>query len=432
MSSDLSQAVDDLIANGKNAPIRVTFCTYDSPKNVSGPNAWLLRLLPKLKVNGIISSVLIFSLDPSDSPTAEALSHSGLDVSVFKFKSTTRSKIKWILENIARHPPDVFVPNLVIPAYFAAGYLKDSGIATVGVLHSDDSFYHALLKEFTRKDSFYCLSGLVCVSEFLEASAKKNAADSVAIYRIPCGVPVPLETAAAPAKIMSLIFVGRLEEEQKRISDVTRSLCSVTQRVPGVDAYIYGDGPDADAVRSIIKEEKASDRVTLVGRVSPDQIQSRMLGSHVIVLLSDYEGLPVALMEGMACGLVPVCKDIASGIPELVSNGVNGLVVSDGGESFESAVRRLRSSPDIWQKLSDGAKQTILDAFSNEICADKWSAVLRAQAAGMNHLVSLEFPPVRRLPKMRRQFMREDFRGHHFITRALNRILRVMYLGGNR
>ena len=409
-----------------DSSIKVLFCIYDSPGNISGPNAWLLRLLPSLKSDGIIPSVLVFSLKPSDSPTADALTLSGIQVSVFKFKSTTRKKINWILDFTSRHPPDVFVPNLVVAAYFAAGYLREVGIATVGVLHSDDPFYHALLEDFTIKNSFHCLSGLVCVSEYLQKRASKTAADDVEIYKIPCGVPVPRGSASVPGDTMNIIYVGRLEEEQKRISDVTRSLCSVTRRVPGVKAYIFGDGSAVDAVRSIIRKENAGDRVELVGRVSPHQIQSQMLKNHVIVLLSDYEGLPVALMEGMACGLVPVCKKTASGIPELVSNDVNGLIVSDGGESFERAIELLKESPGLWKALSKRSKQTVLADFSNEICASKWSDVLLAQAARMNRSVNLKFSALRRLPKIRRQFMREDFRGHHAFTRVLNKALRVV------
>jgi len=402
-----------------SAPLTAAFCAYDSPGNVSGPNVWLLRLLPELRSRGVQSRVLVFSLEPSDSPTVELLRAAGIPVDVFKFKSSTKAKIKWILEQCEIHPVDVFVPNLVIPGFFAATRLALKGIPSIGVVHSDDSFYRAVIEELGKPDGAFQLSAVVAVSEFLEGMVRNSAGDGLAVFRIPCGVSIPDKVATRPNDQLKLIYVGRLEEEQKRISDVVSALCSVTKKIPGVHAEVFGDGSAAKTVEGIIRRKNAGERVILHGRIDPDDIQKKMLDTHVIVLLSDYEGLPVAVMEAMACGLVPVCRNIASGIPELIRDGINGLLVDNRADQFEAAVSKLKASPDTWLELSQNSRETIVQSFSNEICSARWSKVLREVAdAG---------PPktdgAQSLPPLRREFMREDFRGHHLLTRLANRIL---------
>jgi len=365
--------------------------------------------------------VLVFSLDPADSPTVEFLRSAEIAVDVFRFKSTTKAKISWIKDHLNANPVDVFVPNLVIPGFFAAAHLAARGVPSIGVIHSDDPFYRAVIDELGKPGCAFRLSAVVAVSQLLEGMVRDSTGNELDVYRIPCGVSIPDEVATPPGDLLKLIYVGRLEEEQKRISEVVQAFCSVTRNIPGVRAEVFGDGSAAKTVAEIIHRENAEQRVILHGRVDPGEIQKRMLDAHVIVLLSDYEGLPVAVMEAMACGLVPVCKNIASGIPELIQDGSNGLLVDDRADQFEAAVLKLATSSDTWLELSRNARETIVQSFSNEICADRWSKVLHEVVdAGPSRTTGLD-----RLPPLRREFMREDFRGHHVLTRLVNRILTV-------
>ncbi|MEJ8568217.1 glycosyltransferase family 4 protein [Elongatibacter sediminis] len=407
-------------------PLRVTFCAYDFPNYVGGPNAWLLRLLPQLGSLGIDCSVLFLTLDAENSPTAEALLKSGIPSKAFPFTQTTRKKIQWILGCVAENPPHVFVPNLVIPAYFAAGWVRAAGIPTVGILHSDDSFYHAIVDEFSSKEDFFRVSSLVCVSEYLMQSVRDKASPKTSVHYVPYGVPVPPETASQPDEDLKVIYVGRLEEEQKRISEVTRAFCEMVRQVPGTCAKIYGDGPAKTSIAKILQEEDKLGRVEIMGRVPSDEIQSHISQNHVVVLLSDYEGLPIALLEAMACGLVPVCLNISSGIPQLVKNGETGLLVSDRGKSFVSAIKSIKASRETWQSLSQSARNMIIESYSDKACADHWEAILRKLADECSSTTIVDLHASKKLPLVRREFVREDFRGHHLLFRGLNKVDRVL------
>lgn len=401
---------------------RIVICAYDNPENISGPNVWLKRLLPRLKAVGLKPEVWFFTLDLANSPTADYLTKKGIETFRFPLRSKTREKVLWLLRQAESRPPAVFVPNHVVPAYFAARWIRQAGIPTVGVIHSDDNFYHAVVREFAGQSETWRVTTLVCVSSFLEKVIAPQVHCSVRIYKIPYGVPVPSLVAERPSEdLLKLAFAGRLQEEQKRVSEVALAFCRATREIPGVFARIIGDGPSMQSLRKLIRKQGCENRVLLSGRLESDRIQSELLQEHVFVLLSDYEGLPIALMESMACGLVPLCLRIESGIPELVQHGKNGLLVNDRGDGFISAVQTLRDSPDLWSHLSVSARQTIESKYSMEQSANKWYVLLSQLSNDSSKRRTLVTPQEFRLPSIQREFTREDFRIHPMIARMLAR-----------
>jgi hypothetical protein len=128
-------------------------------------------------------------------------------------------------------------------------------------------------------------------------------------------------------------------------------------------------------------------------------------------------------MEGMACGLVPICKKISSGIPELIDHEVNGLLVEDGKESFTLAVEELKTNPDFWTRLSARSRSTIAENFSSTHCANEWADLIEFHAE-FRRIKEINIPFLPKIPRLRRVFMREDFRVHQVLARAANRFLR--------
>lgn len=357
---------------------RVTFCAYDKPDNVGGPPAWLQRLLPHLRTQGFQVKCLILLHHGQSGPTVEYFRRAGVPCRVCLAQSTTEERIEWILQQLREDPPDVFVPNLVVAAYWAARWIRASGIPTVGILHSDDPFYRALQERFVFGEPDFRVDALVVVSKQLENEVKGKLPDSTRIERIGYGVPIPEAVRVSNQGILRICYVGRFAEEQKRISDVTRAICRAVNEVPDCEAVLYGDGPDRNKVEAVLAAQTAHLPVSIGGLVDSNQIQELLLGFDVIVLLSDYEGLPIALMEAMACGCVPVCTRMKSGIPELVSHGENGLLVDDRGDEFVAAIRQLAYNRDLLNRLSVAARQRIVNAkLSTDACGRLWENLLK-------------------------------------------------------
>ena len=389
----------------------VDFCSYDMPGRVGGPDVWLRRLLPDLKRLGITPRLKFFTWgDPALCQTIHALRAEGFECHVTPWLGYTERNIAWLLEQVRENPPDVFVANLMVPAFYAGHELRQAGIPTVGVIHADEPLCGGLIERFVFGRASDRVSGLVCVSQFLLDKVLAQKTQGVEFRRIPCGVNIPRQTHAPLGRGLRLAYVGRLVEEQKRISEVTRAFCQVIREIPDTEAVLFGAGPDQGNVEKILATEGRGLPVRLAGKVDSETIHERLLECDVIVLLSDYEGLPIALMEAMACGCVPICLRIRSGIPELVEDGVTGLLVDDRGDSFVKAVRRLHTEPGLWERLSRAARAKIESSFSSEICAKQWAELLQRLHKNAGKKRAIKIPKHFDLPPLHPHLNSEDVR----------------------
>ncbi|HEX9439203.1 MAG TPA: hypothetical protein VF909_05960, partial [Roseiflexaceae bacterium] len=121
--------------------MKITFCAYDSPNHIGGPNTVLRQLLPPLRDQGCVAEALILRTgSPAAGATARALRRQGITTTQTLRPSSTEALLRWALRRIAADPPDVFAPDYVAPAYFASRWLRPAGISTVGTIHGDDRF----------------------------------------------------------------------------------------------------------------------------------------------------------------------------------------------------------------------------------------------------------------------------------------------------
>jgi glycosyltransferase involved in cell wall biosynthesis len=356
-------------------------------------------------------------------PTLEALREEGFECPSVPCEGSSELRVRWILDRLLENPPDVFIPNLVIPAYHASRWVRSAGIPTVGILHSDDAFYRGIQEEFVFGDPELAVSDLVCVSHELERQVTGRTPGHTNVSRIPYGVPIPAEgIRSSNPPSLRIAYVGRLAEEQKRISLVARALCRVVREVEGTEAVLYGEGPERDQVESILSLEGSGLAVRLAGRIPSEEIQEQLLDCDIVVLLSDYEGLPIALLEAMACGCVPVCLKMRSGIPELVVDGVTGLLVEDRDEGFVEAIRRLRGNPGFLAELSANARAKVKEEFSIEANADAWAALLTELAEKSTRKKAIRIPSRIKLPPVHPALAAEDPRGE---TKSLTKTFSI-------
>lgn len=271
--------------------MKLAICTYDSIADVSGVNSWVRRLLPVLAAKGHEVSVLL-TLHGDTGPTLGFLRRQGFDVRVVQAGTDFEERIRWTAEQVEQLAPDVFVPNFIVSALFAARCVKQANIPTVAVLHSDDPYYHAIGRQFVDKDRF-AVSALVPVSTYLEDSLSEQIRGRIRVQRIPYGIVGSRSFAKEASDVFRVTYFGRLSEWQKRIGDVTRALCRIAKEIPGTEAHIFGEGSDAGLVDSLITAS-TSDRVARKGRIEPDDVYAVLPEYHAMVLLSDFEGLPVS------------------------------------------------------------------------------------------------------------------------------------------
>ncbi len=130
---------------------------------------------------------------------------------------------------------------------------------------------------------------------------------------------------------------------QKRLLD----WLEVAKRVAGlrqdVVFIMVGDGPDMPLIRAKLAELGLQDRVYLTGFREDGR---RLMGLMDIYLMtSDYEGLPIALLEAMALAK-PVVATAVGGIPEVITHGQEGYLASPGAvETLAGYILRVLNDP---------------------------------------------------------------------------------------
>lgn len=147
------------------------------------------------------------------------------------------------------------------------------------------------------------------------------------------------------------------------------SLVDVVAATPGVSLRLVGDGPERPAVEEAVRRGDVADRVQLVGfQPSPAE---HLVDVDAFVLPSAAEACPIALLQAMALGL-PVVASRVGGIPEIVRDGVDGLLVTPGDDAaLGSALARLRDDEVLRRRLGTSAAERVRDRFTLAGCAER-------------------------------------------------------------
>jgi colanic acid/amylovoran biosynthesis glycosyltransferase len=175
------------------------------------------------------------------------------------------------------------------------------------------------------------------------------------LHIVHCGVELDLfEVKKHEGNGYRLLFVGRLATA-KGLPILLDALVKVEDAM----LEIAGDGPDRKMLEEKALSLGVAKRVSFLGYQSQTQIRALLNQADVFVLSSFAEGVPVVLMEAMAAG-VPVVATRIAGIPELVRDEENGLLVQPGdSDAVAVAIRRLLGNAALRNRLASAGRRTI-------------------------------------------------------------------------
>jgi len=190
------------------------------------------------------------------------------------------------------------------------------------------------------------------------------------VHVVHCGVE-PDVFAYNPARhnqIFQILCVASFEEVKghKYLIEACRILAD-----QGMDfeCHLVGEGPIRTRVERQIFESGICDRIHVHGSRPRAEVLQMLATADVKVLASiqtasgKREGIPIVLMEAMACG-VPVVASRISGIPELVEDGVQGLLVPPGdANALAQAIQSLSSEKKFAHRLAANARDKIVHEF---------------------------------------------------------------------
>ena len=150
----------------------------------------------------------------------------------------------------------------------------------------------------------------------------------------------PPDPGAPPA----VVFVARLEDG-KGTDLLLDSLGLLMSDNPAVKATIAGEGSQRHEMEARSRDLRISGRVTFSGWVAPAGVMDLLSTATVMILPSKSEGMPISVLEALACG-VPVVASAVGALPEMIEDGVNGAIVCDRtAAAFAGAIETVLNHP---------------------------------------------------------------------------------------
>jgi glycosyltransferase involved in cell wall biosynthesis len=263
-----------------------------------------------------------------------------------------------VMRRVARAIPQG--PGVVVPADLldlATLSVYDVGRAVVLILHGDHEYYYELaMKHDQVVHAYVAISRRI--HQQLLARLPHRAND---IYYMPFGIPLPQRTRTPSSGPLRLIFAGRLEQGQKGVLDLPAIDARLRDRLVEVTWTVVGDGPDADKLRAAWPE---SSRVVYRGTMTHGATVEALADHDVFVLPTRGEGLPVALLEAMGAGVVPVVSNIPSGVPDVVTADVTGFMPAVGDvDAFAHAIEQLGADRALLERMSAAGRALVTKQF---------------------------------------------------------------------
>jgi glycosyltransferase involved in cell wall biosynthesis len=167
------------------------------------------------------------------------------------------------------------------------------------------------------------------------------------------------DSTSESALIVGLI--GRLSIE-KGIDIFLRAAARVLVEFPSARFVVVGEGPDKDKLEQLVDQLNIRGSVSMLGRRS--DMPSVYASLDVMVSSSRQEGLPIAMLEGMASGL-PLVATAVGEVPTVVVDGQTGLLVpAEDADSLTEGILSLLRDPEMRVRFGAAAKQRVEDEYS--------------------------------------------------------------------
>ena len=169
------------------------------------------------------------------------------------------------------------------------------------------------------------------------------------------------ERLGIPAESPVIGTAGRLEPV-KRLDIFLRAAAAIRGERPITRFVIAGEGREAAHLKALAESLRIAEDVRFLGH--RDDIYDVLPAFDLLVLSSDHEGLPMILLEAQCLGLVVVARSVG-GIPDVIQDGVNGLLVdSNDPRSLAQACLRALSDRALSERLAEAGARLVASNFA--------------------------------------------------------------------
>ena len=252
--------------------------------------------------------------------------------------------------------PDVYVVSSSFDIGWVALPLLDASIPAVTIAHSNaDGFYLPTLHYGPFITTAVGVSNEIC-EKYISVSKLQPSQVKWVPYGVRAAATLPEPGNEGPLR---MIYAGRIEEGDKRISDVAAIILKLEKRGMDFKFTIAGDGSLFETIKQKLAGPIASGNVNMTGWVEGDAVLNMLGQHHIFILTSSSEGFSIALTEAMANGCCPVVTDIPSGSVQLIRNGQSGYLLPVGDiDAFAEKLDLLNIDRALLNELRQASWET--------------------------------------------------------------------------
>jgi glycosyltransferase involved in cell wall biosynthesis len=217
--------------------------------------------------------------------------------------------------------------------------------------------------------------GLIAVSSALKDRMVRLGTPADKIRVIPNGIDVerfgPMDRYEArrslgiPVTGALIVSVGSLVPA-KRHAVLIEAVAQLSTQIPGLKAYIIGDGSLRSELEDLRRRTHMEDRVFLVGEKSNAELCRWFSAADASCLVSAREGWPNVVMESLACG-TPVIATRVGGIPEIIVSSELGILVAEDLRSITDGIASALSRKWDREALVSYARSRTWEVVATEV-----------------------------------------------------------------
>jgi N-acetyl-alpha-D-glucosaminyl L-malate synthase BshA len=161
----------------------------------------------------------------------------------------------------------------------------------------------------------------------------------------------------------------------KRVEDVVRVFAAVHRARPDCELVLVGDGPERSRVERLVHELGLAPSVCFLGKQL--RFVEKLQGARAFLLPSETESFGLAALEALSCG-VPVVATRTGGLPEVVTDGVDGILLPVGDvDGMAAAALRLVDDDALYAKMAAAARATAETRFPRGPMVARYEALYR-------------------------------------------------------
>jgi colanic acid/amylovoran biosynthesis glycosyltransferase len=210
---------------------------------------------------------------------------------------------------------------------------------------------------------------IACISNFCKSQVMLHSdeKDWYKLQVVHCGIDLTkFSNAGNRTARPTFLYVGRLAAE-KGLPILLQAVALLASHGYDFRLDLVGDGPDRASLDQLASRLCISDKVRFLGYADQGGVLKHLQNSDFFVLPSFAEGVPVSLMEAMACG-VPTIATYVGGISELIANAETGLLVPAADtQALCDAMARYLDDPDLCKEVARRARDKVSREFNIDL-----------------------------------------------------------------